>query len=100
MKYRKRCIYGFLLASMVIISSMSMFTVDAKEKTIKIGYDSNSNFIQEKNKEYYGYGVEYLNKISGYTDWEYEYINDESWQDSFAKLRSGEIDLICTVHYL
>lgn len=99
MRYKRKFISGFLLALMIFISPIGMFTVDAQEKTIKVGYDSNSKFIQEKNKEYYGYGVEYLNKISEYTDWKYEYVNDESWQESFDKLRNGEIDLICTVHY-
>ena len=99
MRYKRKFISGFLLALMIFISPIGMFTVDAQEKTIKVGYDSNSKFIQEKNKQYYGYGVEYLNKISEYTDWKYEYVNDESWQESFDKLRNGEIDLICTVHY-
>ena len=99
MWYRKKFRYVFLLVSIIVLSSTGILTVDAKEKTIKIGYDANSHFIQEKDNEYYGYGVEYLNKVSEYTDWEYEYVNVESWQDSFEKLRNGEIDLICTVHY-
>ena len=97
MWYRKKFRYVFLLVSIIVLSSTGILTVDAKEKTIKIGYDANSHFIQEKDNEYYGYGVEYLNKVSEYTDWEYEYVNVESWQDSFEKLRNGEIDLICSM---
>lgn len=39
-------------------------------------------------------GVEYLNKISQYTGWRYEYIN-ESWENQLADLKSGKVDLIC-----
>lgn len=69
------------------------------KETVKIGYDLNSSFIKENNGEYYGYGVEYLEKIAEYTDWEYTYVKDDSWQESLDKLRKGEIDLICTAHY-
>ena len=39
------------------------------------------------------YGVEYLNKISQYTGWRYEYIN-ESWENQLADLKSGKVDLM------
>ena len=38
--------------------------------------------------------MEYLNKISQYTGWRYEYIN-ESWENQLADLKSGKVDLIC-----
>ena len=78
---------------------MASYVVKAEEQTIRIGYDLNSNFIKENDGNYYGYGVEYLEKISEYTDWKYEYVKDESWHASLDKLRNGEIDLICTAHY-
>lgn len=71
----------------------------ADEKVIRIGYDTNSNFIKESDGNFYGYGVEYLEKIAEYTGWKYEYVKDDSWQASLDKLRNGQIDLICTAHY-
>ena len=70
-----------------------------EEVIIKIGYDRNSRFIMERDGKFYGYGVEYLNKIAQYTGWTYEYVNVENWQESFDKLRNGEIHFICTAHY-
>ena len=70
-----------------------------EERVIRIGYDMNSNFIKESDGEYYGYGVEYLDKIAEYTGWKYEYVKDNSWHASLDKLRHGEIDIICTAHY-
>ena len=71
----------------------------ADEKVIRIGYDTNSNFIKESDGNFYGYGVEYLEKIAEYTGWKYEYVKDDSWHASLDKLRNGQIDLICTAHY-
>lgn len=88
-----------LLAISFGILSLTISVYKAEEKVIRIGYDANSNFIQEENGSFYGYGVEYLKKISEYTGWKYEFIKDESWHASLDKLRNGEIDLICTAHY-
>ncbi|MBQ8519375.1 MAG: EAL domain-containing protein [Agathobacter sp.] len=87
--------FGMTLSMLPIYTG----TFKADEKIIRIGYDANSNFIKEANGSYYGYGVEYLEKIAEYTGWKYEYVNDESWQASLDKLRNGQIDLICTAHY-
>ncbi|MBQ2902585.1 MAG: EAL domain-containing protein [Agathobacter sp.] len=97
---KKRILCGIILLGIALsILPMSTGTFRADEKVIRIGYDANSNFIKETDGKFYGYGVEYLEKIAEYTGWKYEYINDESWHASLDKLRNGEIDLICTAHY-
>lgn len=98
MKVMKKGLLGLLVLAILIM--LLPESGQAKEKTvIKIGYDANSHFIREKDGEFYGYGVEYLEKISEYTDWEYDYVKVENWEASFNKLRNNEIDLICTAHY-
>ena len=99
MKKNKLISYAIIVA--ILISVISIKTTDtyAKDRVIRVGYDQDSHFIQKKNDEYYGYGVEYLNKIAEYTGWTYEYVTVTSWSDTFQKLRDKEIDLICTAHY-
>ena len=89
-----------LMVTLIIVVLLPIETmlVRAEERVIRVGYDSNSKFIQEIDGEYYGYGVEYLEKIAEYTGWKYEYVNDESWHASLEKLRNGEVDIICTAH--
>ena len=99
MKKTKNYIYVLILALLISIFPTNISDTYARERVIRVGYDQNSHFIQEKNGEYYGYGVEYLNKISEYTNWTYEYVTVTSWSDTFQKLRDNEIDLICTAHY-
>ena len=99
MKKTKFFISILVLTLLILIFPTNISDTYANERIIRVGYDQNSHFIQEKNGEYYGYGVEYLNKISEYTHWTYEYVTVSSWSDTFQKLRDNEIDLICTAHY-
>lgn len=101
MKKHSHIIYIIVLSLLItLFPTNSTFTYAKEPETvIRVGYDQNSHFIQEKNGEYFGYGVEYLNKISEYTNWTYEYVTVTSWSDTFQKLRDKEIDLICTAHY-
>lgn len=45
-----------------------------------------------------GYAYEYQQKIAGYVDWEYEYV-EGSWPELFEMLKNGEIDLLSDVSY-
>ena len=94
-------ILSMIFVCSVLLTSLGFenMTAYADEKTIKVGYDANSKFIEFADGEFSGYGVEYLDKVAEYTDWEYKYVNDDSWQASLEKLRDGDIDLICTAHY-
>lgn len=99
-KAEKRILCAVVLLGMILaILPMHAGVFKADEKVIRIGYDTNSNFIKESDGNFYGYGVEYLEKIAEYTGWKYEYVKDDSWHASLDKLRNGQIDLICTAHY-
>lgn len=49
-------------------------------------YDSNGNAI--------GYDVDYLERISEYTGWEYEFVQADSWVDALQMLDEEKIDLL------
>ena len=98
--YRAVKKYAALFLTLVILLPLMPGRASAAEQTvIRVGYDSNSHFIRETDGQFYGYGVEYLEKIAEYTGWEFEYVQDASWLMSLSKLRRGEIDLICTAHH-
>ena len=81
----------WLLGVIVPVQAQS----DGGTKTIRVAYREDADFINKSSSGVYkGYGVEYLNKISQYTGWKYEYIN-EPWEDQLADLKSGKVDLIC-----
>lgn len=97
------CIASLLLAILLTIGILALDKISIKAdqpKIIRVGYDVNASFIQENNGEYSGYGVEYLEKIAEYTGWEYEFVEYHKWSNSLENLKLGEIDLICTAHYM
>lgn len=78
-----------------LVSGIFPIPVSAEKKIIRVGYMDFQNFIyEEPDGTYSGYGVEYLEKIANYTDWEYEYVFD-TWENQLKNLESGKIDLIC-----
>lgn len=92
MKTIKKLFIIFVLVFSLFVGSS---TVNAKVKTIKIGYIDYDNFIvKSSNDTYEGYGVEYLNEIAKYTKWNYEYVYD-TWDNILEGLLSGEIDFVC-----
>ena len=103
MRYKmntKKLIVVLLLLAMVI-SALASFTVQAEEKehkVVRVGwYDSSFNYYDEFGRRC-GIDFEYLQKISAYTGWTYEYVED-SWPNLLDMLENGEIDLLSDVSY-
>ena len=86
-------LFTLLLGVIVPVQAQSYY---GGTKTIRVAYREDADFINKSKAVEYtkGYGLEYLNKISQYTGWRYEYIN-ESWENQLADLKSGKVDLIC-----
>ena len=76
-----------------------MHGVQAEGNVIKVGYIDYAGFIEQgEDGNYKGYGVEYLNRVAEYTKWNYQFEKD-TWENCLKKLRSGELDLLCTAQY-
>ena len=90
---------GFMAAMFLSLALFPMMA-DAggsqmAQPKIRVGYIDYDGFItQEKDGTYSGYGVEYLQEISEYTGWKYEYVYD-TWEHQLKALEEGKIDLLC-----
>lgn len=89
------CLFAFLLITLWVGKPIE---ARAEGTVVKVGYIDQDNFIDDTNGVYSGYGIEYLDKISEYTGWQYEYKLD-SWENCLKKLETGEIDLVCIAQY-
>lgn len=68
---------------------------DSNVKQVRVGWYQ-SDMFQEGTSESEpksGYSYDYLQKISDYTSWEYEYVYG-SWSELYEKLENGEIDFL------
>lgn len=66
------------------------------ENIIKIAYVDSENFIKQTPGGTTGYAVDYLNAISLYGDWSYEYIKG-SWDECMQWVEDGTADMMCMV---
>lgn len=90
--------------SLMIIFVLGMFNLSTTEayaddaEVIRIGFYEMEGF------QYYdeygnpkGYNVDYLNLLSNYTGWEYEYVDVKNFDNGLTMLENKEIDLIAPV---
>lgn len=76
------------------MSSVAFATGFLPKKKVRVGHISHPGFIEHtESGEHVGYGVEYLDEICKYTNWEIEYVRD-TWTNLMSQLANGEIDIL------
>ena len=70
----------------------------AEPKVVRVGWYDSSFCYWDQFGRRCGVAYEYQQKISAYTDWTYEYVED-SWPNLLQKLMAGEIDLMSDVSW-
>ena len=90
-----------ILCSCILFSICPVYAFAAesqKEKIVRIGVPDDTYDKINGNGKRSGYGYEYLQKIAGYTGWNYEYV-DCTWENCFDKLKNDELDIIEGISY-
>ena len=83
----------FVLALLMV--SLSASIVCAEDRVLRIGYIPTTGFLEENWVGHQqGYGYEYMEFLSNYGHWKFNYVPCDSWEELGSKLRSGEIDLM------
>lgn len=84
----------FLIALMLTLLS-GIDAAEAEEKVLRVGYMPDTGFVEENWPGHYqGYGYEYMEFLSNYGNWKFNYIPCKSWMEMGRKLNNGEIDLM------
>ncbi len=68
------------------------------QKVVRVGWFDSSFCYYDQFGRRCGIDYEYHQKISAYTGWTFEYVED-SWPNLLQKLKDGEIDLLSDVSY-
>lgn len=94
------CLRITMLLAFTLMLSMTVFAdEETAEKTVRVGYVNVPTYEEGGDGEYKtGCGYEYLQKISYFTGWRYEYVYG-TFQELYEKLVDGEIDLFGNVSY-
>ena len=89
-----------LLAALIANLMLPMAASAAQDdnKVVRVGWFDSSFCYYDQFGRRCGIDYEYHQKISAYTGWTYEYVED-SWPNLLQKLKDGEIDLLSDVSY-
>ena len=96
----KAVIWGLvLLLAAIFPMNISGAETGQEQKTVRVGYVNVATYEEGGEGEYKrGSGYEYLQKISYYTGWKYEYVYG-SFKECYDMLVNGDIDLFGNVSY-
>ena len=100
-QWTKRVVFfAFLLCNlMTMTSSQALAAESTGGKVVRVGYVNVASYEEGGEGEYKtGSGYEYLQKISYFTGWRYEYVYG-SFKELYNKLIDGEIDLFGDLSY-
>ena len=95
-------IYNLKSISSLVGALMIMLNVNLIEAAptpddniLKVGYVKDTGFVEENWAGHYtGYGYEYMEFLSNYGNWDFEYVPADTWTELGEKLTSGEVDII------
>ncbi|MBR2179005.1 MAG: EAL domain-containing protein [Selenomonadaceae bacterium] len=80
---------------LITLLTLGIFSTVSAETKLRVGYIPKSGFLEEDRAGHYrGYGYEYMEFLSKYGDWKFEYIPCLTWQECNEKLQSGMIDVL------
>ena len=97
-KFINKLILSLVLFSLFTVSFIYPVRAE-EERTVKVGYTIFENYQEGDEGEYKsGFGYEYLQRISYYTGWKYEYVYG-SFPELLEKLEKGEIDIMGDISY-
>ncbi len=100
MKHIGRMILFLTLMSLAVGMAMPLAACaqETGQKVVRVGWFDSSFCYWDQFGRRNGIDYEYQQKISAYTGWTYEYVED-SWSNLFQMLIDGEIDLLSDVSY-
>ena len=92
------CLLMGICMVLCMFAPMEAHAEEAKEKVVRVGWFDSSFCYYDSLGRRCGVDYEYHQKISAYTGWTFEYVED-SWPNLLQKLKDGEIDLLSDVSY-
>ena len=69
------------------------------EQFVRVGvYEGGAYQRRDESGNYIGFNIDYLQELAKYAQWEYRFVECGSWENAYAKLQAGEIDLLPGVY--
>ena len=104
LKKSKLALSVFLLVSVIVgllfpSTALADEEDDGDDKVVRVGWYDSSFCYYDSFGRRCGVDYEFHQRISAYTGWTFEYVED-SWPNLLEMLKNGEIDLLSDVSYM
>ncbi len=95
MKTKGKAFFTILLGLMAIFYFSNFVFGEEKQDRIRVGFFEAPYFQNiDEDGTYSGYSYDYLQAISQYTGWKYEFVTSASFSECQQMLKDGEIDIL------
>lgn len=95
MKLKGKSFMTILISITLFICSMVPVSGEERQKKIRVGFYESPYFQTiEKDGSLSGYSYDYLQAISQYTGWDYEFVKTTTFSECLELLKNGEIDIV------
>ena len=96
MTYKLNRIFSIIIALLIFCGNKNITNAAPFEITpLKVGYIINTGFFEEDwTGHYRGSGYEYMESLSNYGRWSFEYVPYKNWLELGESLQSGVVDVI------
>lgn len=61
-------------------------------------YEDGDYMARSEQGGYVGFNIDYLDEIARYANWSYDYVDYAGFEDAYAALEAGEVDLLPSVY--
>ena len=79
----------------LLIITLTLCNIASAETKLRVGYVPETGFLEEdRHGHVRGYGYEYMEFLSRYGNWKFEYIPATSWKEAGERLQNGAIDML------
>ena len=91
----QRALAAWLCVACLLLLPAGAFATQTL-KTVRVGFFAFDGYhMQDAQGKRSGYGYDLLQRIAGYTDWQFEYVGyAKSWAEMQEMLANGEIDIL------
>lgn len=92
--YTHICVISLLVIGILIFPVQGVFA-QVINRTVRVGVYNMEGFCQHDTlSNHTGYNIDYLNKLSAITGWNYEYIETGDFKNGLTMLENKQIDLL------
>lgn len=99
---KKRTLWLLSLFCILCLSFLSWtlcYAADNDSNTVKVAYFDMGVYYKVENGVSQSYDRAYLDKVSEYTDLEFEYVDCGTWKQALEMLKNHEVDLVGTTQW-